>query len=142
MSMKDYIEEAVKDFTHQHFQTFYLDVIHREYTLKRYLEEFHLLDVHVDDLANYDFVKVTKLLGISKDEAIMMDSDILANKFKSQFRTALEPHFIELLKGKKESILERLDDNILTHRDIATWTAQCENIDLAVEDYEKEKLSI
>lgn len=134
MTIEQYITEKAEEFLDNHFQTFYLDVIHRGYTLDRYLDEGKLFEEHVESLADYDFPELRKMLNISKTEAIGMRDDDMANRFKDELRLQIENRFMEGMERKLSDIVENLEEDELTDREIKTLQNHRENLLRAINE--------
>lgn len=126
-TLEQYINEKVEEFSMQHFQSFYLDVINRGYTLQQYLDEDEMFNLHVEDVASHDFLELREILNISKEKALTMDHEDMAAYIKDEYRSAVEKRFIELLNDKLVEIEGDLQEDDLTDRDIRTF-----------QDYKKE----
>lgn len=131
-TLEQYIDNKVKDFSEQHFQSFYLDVIHRGYILQNYLDEDELFDLHVEDEASYDFLELREILGIDKEDALNMHNEEMADYIRDDYRVAIEKKFIELLKDRLEDIEENLKEDDLTERDIKTYRNRMEKLEKAI----------
>lgn len=124
MTIEQYIKEQVEEFSQQHFDSFYQDVLHREYTLDKYLEEDDLFDEHIKDLGNYDFIELRNLLGISKKTAIGITGEDMGDKIRDRFRKAVEMRFREGLEFKVLEIKEDLLRDDLSNRELLTLKSQ------------------
>lgn len=136
---KNYIQKATKEFTMQHAQTFYLDVIHRGYTLKQYLDEGNLFNNEVFNISEYDFIKLRAILNISAQDAITHGNKIIADKIAQPFRLSIEAEFIQLLQDKQQELEQELreaDNNELTEREKDTYRKYLKHITHALTTYE------